>query len=89
MNPEQLLDNVAALIEIAAKSNTGKIHVVRQGLEIRVLACGTRTSPVLPITSYDAEKARAGLTVSEWTTLSRRLAKAVKEIEKCKEQSKP
>jgi len=87
MNPEQLLNDVAVLIKATAEKSTGNIHVVRQGMEIKVIASGVRTSPVKAIANYKAEDAKKGLTVSEWSILSRRLAAAVKEIEKCREKS--
>lgn len=88
MNPEQLLNDVAVLINTAAKTHTGKIHIIRQGEEIRVVSSSFRSSPVKPIASYNAEDARNGLTVQQWSSLSRRLSVAAKEIEKCREQSK-
>ncbi len=89
MSPEQLLQDVAVLIAATAKKSTGRVHVIRQGNEIKVISSSTRTSPVKPIASYDAVKAREGLTVKEWSILIRRLANTMKEIEKCREQSKP
>lgn len=89
MNPEEILNEVATRINAVAKTATGKIHIVRQGLNITVVTSATRTGPSLKIATYTAENVRDGLTVREWASLKRRLEKTCKEIEKCREKSKP
>ena len=88
MNPEQVLNDVATRITAVAKTGTGKVHVVRQNLNITVVSSAARTVPSSVIATYTAEKAREGLTVREWGILKRRLEKTCKEIDQCRELSK-
>lgn len=88
MNPEEVLNDVATRITAVAKDATGKVYVVRQGLNVAVVSSAARTVPSLKIATYNAADAREGLTIREWEILKRRLEKVCKEINQCKEQSK-
>ena len=82
MNPEQLLDEVAAAIKHRTISTTHRWSVVYYYERITCIPSYTIVPPEIIIGEFTDEMARNGFTVQQWSDIKNRVILFYKELHK-------
>lgn len=79
MNPEQTLSTLAVSMCKIAAEHTGDVLICVLDKQIVVVEDTKRDVPMKIVARFKTENIRTGLTPDEWTQLSRKIARALKE----------